>query len=200
METRIIKTGEHPRVVNRAAQQAYVEAEHILESARQQAAEIIHEAELKGEEMRATRQEEGYKAGLSRWNEALQNAEQLTENITKDAQQQLIKLSVRLAEKIIGEQLRLEPDTVISIVREALTSARRETKLTLRVNPDYLNAVRSHLDRLRSEAGAQREYRVVADPKVQGGGCIIESEIGTIDARLEVQLQVIEELLLKGKR
>jgi type III secretion protein L len=37
---------------------------------------------------------------------------------------------------------------------------------------------------------------IVPDPKVASGGCIIESEVGTVDARLETQLRALEKALL----
>jgi hypothetical protein len=47
----------------------------------------------------------------------------------------MIRLAVRMAEKIIGEELRSRPETIVSIARECLRSVRHEHSLTLRVNP-----------------------------------------------------------------
>ena len=48
-------------------------------------------------------------------------------------------------------------------------------------------------------AGRVRFLDIVADPKVNLGGCIIESESGAVDARLETQLRVLERAMLKSR-
>jgi type III secretion protein L len=198
METKLIKAG--PRILNKPAQDAYQQSESILDAARQRATAILAEAELQRDDITERARAQAYKDGLTQWNEALERADHVVEQNTRNAEQQIIRLSVRIAEKIIGEQIRLEPNVIVSIVREALKSVRRERHIVLRVHPDHVDAVRRQLDSLRAETGCECDYRVTPDVKLQAGGCVIETEIGTIDARLDVQLQVLEELLLRTKR
>ena len=65
----------------------------------------------------------------------------------------------------------------------------------MRVNPADLPAVQAHRDRFDSVARA-RYIDLVPDPRISIGGCIIESEAGTIDATLATQLRVLERALL----
>nr|MDQ3806425.1 FliH/SctL family protein [Acidobacteriota bacterium] len=67
--------------------------------------------------------------------------------------------------------------------------------LTVRVNPADLPAVEAHRARL-DPAGRARFLDLVADPRVGPGGCVIESESGTVDAQLQTQLRVLERALL----
>ncbi len=37
---------------------------------------------------------------------------------------------------------------------------------------------------------------IIPDPKLTRGGCMVESEVGIVDARLETQLKTLQKLLL----
>jgi flagellar biosynthesis/type III secretory pathway protein FliH len=56
------------------------------------------------------------------------------------------------------------------------------------------------LERMRDEKsnafGRAQFIDFVADQGVKTGGCIVESESGTIDARIETQLRILENALL----
>jgi type III secretion protein L len=67
--------------------------------------------------------------------------------------------------------------------------------LTVRVS----NADLSRLEEMRESINAlgRAQYiDFVADQAIVKGGCIIESASGTIDARLETQLRILENALL----
>jgi flagellar assembly protein FliH len=49
---------------------------------------------------------------------------------------------------------------------------------------------------LSAYADSVKEIVIEADGKVERGGCIIESELGNIDARISTQFALIEEALL----
>ena len=42
-------------------------------------------------------------------------------------------------------------------------------------------------------------FSIEADPRVQAGGCFIETPSGDIDARLSSQFEVIEQLIRSGE-
>ena len=138
----------------------------------------------------------GYEEGLKRWNQTLAEAWQARENLKTEWEQSLLHLAVRVAEKIVGEQLRLHPDTIVPIVREALKSVGQERQLTLLIHPDHRETVQANLDRLQSLVGSSRQIHLVANPDIAPGGCVVESEFGVIDAKLETQLKCLEEVLV----
>ena len=69
--------------------------------------------------------------------------------------------------------------------------------MTIRINPaDFpaVDAARAKLDK----AGRAQFLDIVADKQVAIGGCLIESDSGTIDAQLDTQLRVLERALLNS--
>ncbi|MCI0628795.1 MAG: type III secretion system stator protein SctL [Acidobacteria bacterium] len=209
METKIIKSSpaEEPgaapgpgKIIKKELFQASEEARDIVKAARQEAEKILVRAEQERAASVESGLQIGYEEGLKRWNQILAGAWQTRENLKTEWEQSLLHLAVRIAEKIIGEQLRLHPDTVISIVREALKSVGQERQLTLLVHPDHREMIQANLDRLQAMVGASRQIHLVANADIAPGGCVVESELGVIDAKLETQLKCLEEVLLSASK
>jgi flagellar assembly protein FliH len=88
--------------------------------------------------------------------------------------------------KLAGSAL-LEREAVVGVVTEVLKRVRDERELRIHVNPQDLPLLRS------AEAGIAaslpgRRFTLLADARVETGGCIVESSLGSLDGRLEVQL------------
>lgn len=205
MEIKIIKNSaaeaaelapETGKIIKKEFFEASQEARSIVQAARQEAERIVAKAEQERAASVEAGLQIGYEEGLRRWNQTLAGAWQARENLKTQWEQSLLHLAVRVAEKIVGEQLRLHPDTIIPIVREALKSVGQERQLTLLIHPDHRETVQANLDRLQALVGSSRQIHLVANPDIAPGGCVVESELGVIDAKLETQLKCLEEILL----
>ncbi len=188
------------KVVKKEIFSATLEARDIVQMARQQAAEVLEEAGRQREAILAKAREDGYEEGLRQWNAALASAHEAAAKLEKDYEAELVRLAVRIAEKIIGGQLASAPETIVGIVREALRSVRRERSLSIQVNSAHLEEVRRHIGKLEEVVGSSRDIHIVANDSVAPGGCIVESDLGVIDARLETQLKCMEEILLRAAK
>ncbi|HJY75112.1 MAG TPA: FliH/SctL family protein [Burkholderiales bacterium] len=96
--------------------------------------------------------------------------------------------------KLLG-QVFASREGVIAAVREVVRGARERSRLTVRVSPSDYATIRAHLDKVLEglEAGAAE---VVADERVELGGCLLETPSGSLDGRLEVQLANLRLALL----
>lgn len=186
-----------PKVLKREVYEATREARDVVVLAQEKAKQIIEEAERRRDAIREQATEEGRTRGLAEWNHILAAASQRADQLTRSWEETMLRLAVRVAEKIIGEQLRLRPETIVEIVRQVLKGARPGKHLTIQVNPAELQQVRDHIDGLQAP-GAISEIEIVASASVLPGGCVIESELGIIDARLETQLKCLEDALVRG--
>jgi type III secretion protein L len=190
--------GSSPKVLKREAYEASREAHDVLSVAQEKARQIVEDAEREREAIRERAREEGYAEGLRKWNEILATTSQKAEELTKVWEDTMLKLSVRVAEKIIGEQLKLRPETIVEIVKEVLQSVRFGKHLIIQVNEEDAPHVRPRIDRLKASLGVSNEVEIVASPSIPRGGCLIESELGVVDARLETQLKCLEDALVRG--
>jgi type III secretion protein L len=185
-----------PKVLKREVYEATREAQDVVTLAQQKAKQILEEAERSRQAILARARDDGYAQGLAEWNELLLKSRERADGLAKTWEDAMLRLSVRVAEKIIGRELRLQPETIVDIVREALGSTRSGKHLVIQVNESELDTVRARIERLKQVA-VTGDVEVVASASVSPGGCSIESELGIIDARLETQLKCLEDVLVR---
>lgn len=186
------------KVLKRETYEATREAQDIVSVAQAKAHEILESAERERELIFRQAEAQGRASGLAEWNEKVALASRQIDQVAKYWEQNMLRLSVRVAEKIVGEELKLRPETIADIVREALRGSRPGKLLTIQVNAADATQVRTHLERIRNQAGVRSDLDIKVSDQVPAGGCIVESDLGIIDARLETQLQCLEEALLRS--
>lgn len=170
-------------------------ARQILDEAYLNASDLIAAAEQESENI----QRDAYQAGREEAEkELIQHLTAIKEirlQSLQEVERDVLKLSVKLAEKIIGKEIQQNEAVRGEIVFNALRQARQQEMLTVRVNTADLPVVEQLREKIDS-FGRAKYVDFVADQAVKEGGCIIESASGTIDARLETQLRILENALL----
>ncbi|HEV2765788.1 MAG TPA: FliH/SctL family protein [Pyrinomonadaceae bacterium] len=185
----------HTNVIKRPLVEARAEARRLIAEAERDAAHLSGSAQRAARELREMAYQEGYEAALSELNGLLLEAHERRAAALTEVECDVLRLAIKVAEKIIGREIKIDPGAAAAIVSTALRSARRQELLTVRVHPADLPEVQSRRDQI-DPAGRARFLDFVADSRVGRGGCIIESESGTVDARLDTQLRVLERALL----
>lgn len=109
----------------------------------------------------------------------------------------LVELAFTAVCRVLGEAAVTE-EGVRGSVRQAMKEVRSRERLVLRVPPHAYRHVADDpgfAAALREEGGVE----IVADERVGPAGCLIETAGGTLDARLEVQLQQLAAALLAAR-
>jgi type III secretion protein L len=188
------------KVIKKDVFAATNEAQGIVEAAKREAERLIRDAEERREQLCEDARRAGFEEGLTRWNSTVLQAMDAHDQVLKASEQSLVRLAVRVAEKIVGEHLKCDPEAIIGITREGLRSIRSEKNLIIQVNPDHVDTLRQSIDRLHDFLGSGCQVKVVGNAALSRGGCIVESELGVIDAQLETQLKCLEEALLRAAK
>lgn len=188
-------SGARRAIVKRAVVEAREEASRILRATEEEAAALREEAAREARELQDATYRETREAALSEWTQLQLEACERRDRAYADAEADVLRLSLRVAEKIIGREVARDDATIADIIATALRNARQHEMLTIRINPADAPAVQEHRARLDA-TGRARFLDIVPDPRVSQNGCIIESESGTIDAELATQLRVLERALL----
>ncbi|MCS6860339.1 MAG: FliH/SctL family protein [Abditibacteriales bacterium] len=115
---------------------------------------------------------------------------------------QLLNLAVQIAEKIVRREVERDATVVQRIAEDALRHAVDKHHLRIRVHPDDLATLQALAPELRAALEDVREFEIVpdrrrGDRRMMRGGCLIETESGVIDARIETQLEEIHERLME---
>ena len=176
-------------------------SDSILEEARVKAEKMIEEAKnllASVEQVVNQSREEGFEAGreegLEEFNQVIVDIAQQNEEAIKGLESQGINLVYDIAEKIIGDALKTDEQALTGLIRQALQAALGQNIVVL-VNPEDLEKVKKNQGSLMQSIEAFRTLQVRGDDKVAPQGCLIETEVGTIDAQLETQLKAIKKAL-----
>lgn len=177
------------------------EAENIISGGRARLKEIEEEAYQRGwqvgsEEGRQNAENE-YRTKLHEASELLEKANEERQAIIAGSEDEIVQLALAVARKIISHELVVNPDIIVDIVKRAINKTSDREELTVRVNPDNLEStINAQDDIIRSTKGIRR-LKILADPTVAPGGCVVETQNGTVDARVERQLSEIEQSLME---
>ena len=109
-----------------------------------------------------------------------------------------VRLSVAIAEKLVRHELHIKPQTATGMFVEALQLAAGNAHIRLRMHPDDAQLLGDHPEEVLRSIASCGGATLVPDETISRGGCIIETQHGVIDARVETQLQRITSELLQG--
>src|ERR1019366_2662249 len=87
-------------------------------------------------------------------------------------------------------ELELDRSTILEIVRSGMLEVTHSRTARLRVNPLDAHTLMKYRDELLASTRSLSSIEVIADPAVSGG-CIIETDGGTVGASVETQLEVV---------
>lgn len=110
---------------------------------------------------------------------------------------QMVSLSLTIARQLVRRELRIEPEQVVAVVRETISSlpvAARNIRVFL--NPEDAQLVR---EVLMVPSGDQR-WEIVEEPVMSRGGCKVVTDTSRIDASMESRLTAIAANLFGGER
>ena len=174
---------------------AKLEADRLLSEARAQVEREQQAAADELERLRRKAEVEGRERGLGAVTELLVGARAAAARARAGAEAELRTLAVRIAEKILGRELALDANAVVDVAATAMRHAGEPRELVVRCAAEDLEALERGKPRLVERCRAAQVARFVADERVPRGGCILETELGVVDARLSTQLEAIERAL-----
>ena len=116
--------------------------------------------------------------------------------LNQDFDKAIVTLAIAIARRVVAREIDLDEGAVLARSREAIRKIIGVEKIKIHVNPSDEEYIRGHRNELSTYADSVKEIVIEADSKVERGGCVIESELGNIDARVSTRFELIEESLL----
>lgn len=144
----------------------------------------------------------GYADGYARGREAAESAlrdqtRRLTslldgaEHDLRDAlfalEPQVIELAMTVAGRVVEREIAAHPELVVEVVRAALTAAAKLPVVCVRVHPDDQPTLAAVWESL-APTRATNPVEIVVDPRIQPGGCVIDTASGFVDAQPRTRL------------
>jgi flagellar assembly protein FliH len=125
---------------------------------------------------------------LDRLARTLAELSSLRSRIRKDAEGDLLKLSISVARRVLHRELTLDPESIEGLIRIALEKLQSRDLCRVRVHPDQEPAIRASMERFSNS----HKVELIPDPSMHCGDVLFETAHGNIDASIEAQLREIE--------
>lgn len=186
----------HKRIIDarQKAEEIIADARKEAERIRAEAEAVLQSAEMEKEDAIRKGYADGESKGLAKITEKLIALEHLKEKFYEHAESEVVKLVMGIAEKIMGDLAVQNKDFIKIVVKQALERALGD-RITVRLNPaDYKTAIEGE-EEFKSVIDRTKRLLFREDDAVSRGGCVVETEVGTIDAELETQLEAIRKAL-----
>lgn len=190
----IIHRREEPAVIETVSEETVGEDRDAIR-ARSEAGRIKEAAREEG-------RREGREEASARIEEALETLNQAVKErkkIVKDAENEIVRLALKVAEQIIRSEVSMHRDVCLNIVSEAIGRVSDREQIIVKVNREDAEYLKRYKDRLAGMLDGVKSFSIVEDSNIEPGGCVIETNLGFIDARIGTKIKAIEEALNKVK-
>jgi flagellar assembly protein FliH len=163
---------------------AHDESRAIVERAERRAAELLARAEADAATLLARAAEDGRAEAAAAFAAHSLSLAARERGLDERAMDRLVDLARLLAERLLGEALRLDPSRVVALARQALTEAQGARRIEIAAHPEDAPLLARELEL----SGVEQTVRIVPDPTRNRGSLRFDTDLGSLDAELGPQL------------
>ena len=202
----------------RGPAELHADAETALLQAQAEAAELIEDARLQAEALREAAWQEGFHAGSveartavdaelrADWavRQAALRSEidriagdigAAREALWRSQEGEMVALALDIAKQVIKTEVSQNPAVVHAVLANALRRITDKDNVRVRVSVSDAPRVKEAREDLMEIVDGLRFIEIVGDRRVGDGGCVIETNAGTIDAKIETQIAEVARVL-----
>jgi len=194
------------------------EAQAALAEARAQSAELLEDAQVQAEALREAAWQEGHhqgrteaRAGVEAELRAAWDARgaalraEMDDMLTQIAvarealwarqESEMVALALDIARQVVKTEVTQNPEVVRALIANAVRRITDKDNVRVRVSMSDAPRVKEMRQELMELMDGLRHLEIVDDRRVGEGGCVIETNAGTIDAKIETQLSEVARAL-----
>ncbi len=164
---------------------------------------LVSRAQEEAETIKKSAFEEGYRKGLEQAEEDIAAFRKeftsfmdATTDVFEYIAPDILEISVNIAKKIIKKEVETDPQVLINTIVDVLkTLAKNEPKITIRVRPKAVQFIKDTLPNITYQYGIEAKINIIADPSIEEGGCVLQTNNGIVDASIDTQVEIIKKAL-----
>lgn len=182
-ESKVIKAQEFSELLS---------SEGLLEAVKKDA-EIYRESVIKEcELLKEKAEEKGFDEGLKKWTDQLVKLEQEIAQVRKDVEKMVMPVVLKAIRKILGREIEQSESAVLDIISTNLKAVTHHKNIRIYVSPDNWKNIELNKPKLKANFEKIESLSIIEQADLKPGDCIIETEGGIINAKLETVLQNLE--------
>ena len=164
---------------------------------------LVSRAQEEADMIKKSAFDEGYRLGLEQSKTDIEafrtnivafmnSREDVFEYIAPD----ILEISVDIAKKIIKKEVESDPQVLINTIVDVLkTLSKNEPKINIKVKPQAVQFIKDTIPNITYQYGIDAKINIIADPSIEEGGCIFQTNNGIVDASIDTQLEIIKKAL-----
>jgi len=189
--------------VNKAKEGVMQLLQDAIDKAKKQVGELKSNARKQGYD---TGFEDGFNKGKEaakeEFNPVLKTTQHLVEELSEfrkemydKVEREMIQMVIALTKKVIHFEFSTREDAVQDMIRLGVQSILDRESMVIKIHPTDKEYAESFLPELQHMYSEIKNITFVANPGIERGGCVIETNFGVIDARIEKLEEQIDRIL-----
>ncbi|MDL1956463.1 MAG: hypothetical protein LWW95_05375 [Candidatus Desulfofervidus auxilii] len=174
--------------------------------------DLLVKAKEEAEQIKKQAYETGFKQGLKegikqgekeakieilkKAEKKLENLEKIIEEIAQFRQKlfqkmekEILGLALAIAKKIVKQEVNINKEVILNNIREAINKLTEVDRVFVKVNPEDYEFIQQYRPDFLETLNQKQKIKLIKDETIKRGGCLIETDFGQIDARIETQLE-----------
>lgn len=152
---------------------------------------------IRGQESGRERGRQEVEPALSCLEQALQQVQNLRRAVHRHIEKEVVELALAIARKVVDQEVHTSKDVIRSVTHQALKKIEEPGKLKIKISPSDLQIVKASKHHFAEVISSMTNVCFEAEETIASGGCLIETDQGEIDARIETQLRAVAESFQK---
>lgn len=182
------------KIIKRDELERYYAANEILEASHHLAAQLEQQARDDHKRRYNEGYVEGVEAGKSEYSLKIMEMVMTQLDALENLENQIVDVVIASVHKIVDEID--DRELIVRVVRKGISAVRGEKRLLVRVSlADEATVSASLKSSIISADGMSGYLEVVGDSYLKQGDCIIETDMGVVEASLSTQLRILEQSL-----
>lgn len=112
-------------------------------------------------------------------------------------EQLLLEFSIAIAEKIVRREIE-NKSPILEVLKDSIKKIQGANDLSIKLNPEDYRLIEEAKDAINMELFSKIKFE--ESENIENGGCLIQTEIGNIDARISTQLSELKKELDKNRK
>ena len=121
--------------------------------------------------------------------------QQLKTQVIREQEKEILKLCLQIAEKVIHTEVKQNPKVILANLKEGIKSIKQQKIKAIKLNPEDLEIIQKLQTEDPEFIPSLKKIPLEPEPSLPRGGCLINTELGYVEASIESQFQELKKEL-----
>lgn len=180
---------------NHIEQQVLTKITEVQQEAYEQAKKLGYDDGFKQAYMDRKEEIEKYIALFQDLVNSLQN---IKPELVQQNEAHLVKLTYQIASRLLYSHIEEDPSLVLPVIEKSIEAAQADEEINLYISPEQFQKLSEVQESSERKFEFLKNVKLIPSDDVSPGGCIVETNYGEIDARVEERIKKMGDELFKS--